>query len=155
MATIIQTLKVSNIQRKKAHNPNEYRRDRLLNVISEQMAAVQAKLAGEHFMPKVTRKVTNKFTGEKTRMEVVKRFRPCWWTNEEGKTFMELRYGARALEIAKGKTTIEVGDMAKLLPTLELLRDAVLLGEFDDLLSSASSRLASQLRSKRSSKAQN
>lgn len=68
---------------------------------------------------------------------------------------MELRYGARALEIAKGKTTIEVGDMAKLLPTLELLRDAVLLGEFDDLLSSASSRLASQLRSKRSSKAQN
>ncbi len=149
MASIIQTLKFSNVQRKKVHNPNEYRRDRLLNIIAEQMAAVEAAAKGEHFMPKVTRLVVNKFTGEKTRKEVVKRFRPCWWTNDDGKTYMELRYGARALEIAKGKTTIEVGDMSKLLPTLELLRDAVLLGEFDDLLSTASSRLAAQLRAKR------
>jgi hypothetical protein len=149
MATIIQSLKVSNVQRKKVHNPNEYRRDRLLNIISEQMAALNAQANGEHFMPKVTRVVVNKFTGEKVKKEVVKRFRPCWWKNEDGKTFMELRYGSRALEIAKGKTTIEVGDMNKLMPTLELLRDAVLLGEFDDLLSSASSRLAAQLRAKR------
>jgi hypothetical protein len=149
MATIIQTLKISNLQRKKIHNPNEYRRDRLLNIIAEQITGAQATANGEHFMPKVSRLVVNKFTGEKVHKECPKRFRPCWWVHEDGKTYMELRYGARALEISKGKTTIEVGEMSKLLPTLELLRDAVLLGEFDDLLSSASSRLAAQLRAKR------
>lgn len=149
MATIIQSLKLSNAKRSVKHDPVAYRRDRLLNIISTQMDAAQAHLQGDHFQPMVSRLVLNKFTGDKTRMEVPKRFRQCWWTGDDGKVYMELRYGARPLEIAKGKTTVEVGDLAKLLPTLELLRDAVLMGEFDDLLASASSRLASQLRAKR------
>lgn len=152
MATILQGLKVSTQQRKIERSPVQYRRDRLLNVITEQMDAANAAVSGQHFMPTTHRLVLNKFTGDKTRMEVPKRFRQCWWTGDDGKVFMELRYGSRSLEIAKGKTTIEVGDMAKLLPTLELLRDAVLLGEFDDLLTAASSRLAAQLRAKRSDK---
>lgn len=149
MATILQGLKVSTQQRTIERTPVQYRRDRLLNLISEQMEAATASINGEHFMPKVSRLVLDKFTGERTRKEVTKRFRQSWWRGDDGKTYMQLRYGSKALEISKGKTTIEVGDMSKLVPTLELLRDAVLIGEFDDLLSSASSRLASQLRSKR------
>lgn len=149
MATILQTLKVSSTQRKVQSSPTQYRRDRLLNIISHQMEAATAKSEGKQFSLMTQKKVLDKFTGERKLMTVPKRFRQSWWKGDDGKVYLQLRYGSRLLEIAKGKTTIEVGDMAKLVPTLELIRDAVLLGEFDDLLSSASSRLAAQLRAKR------
>lgn len=154
MATLIQSLKVSSVQRKVERSPTQYRRDRLLNIVSRQMEAAAADADGKPYMVTAPRKVLNKFTGETTVMEMPKRFRQCWWTGDDGKTYLELRYGAKVLEIAKGKTTIEVGDFAKLIPTLELVRDAVLLGEFDDLLSSASSRLAAQLRTRRKGKSE-
>jgi len=153
MATILQTLKVSSVQRKVDRSPTQHRRDRLLNIIAEQMDAATAHAGGKPYAVTINRKVLNKFTGEKTTMNVPKRFRQCWWTADDGKTYMQLRYGTKLLEIAKGKTTIEVGEFAKLVPTLELIRDAVLLGEFDDLLTSASSRLAAQLRARRKDKA--
>ena len=43
--------------------------------------------------------------------------------------------------------------MANLLPVLEKVRDAVMLGELDDQLTSASLRLADQLKSKRTATA--
>ena len=70
----------------------------------------------------------------------------------DGKCYLEIRYGWRRLEVGKGKTTVEVGDMANLLPVLEKIRDAVMLGELDDQLTSASLRLADQLKSKRTAK---
>ena len=152
MATILQSLKVTAVQRKVDRSPTQHRRDRLLNIISTQIEAAIAHAESKPFVVTANRKVLNKFTGETQVMNLPKRFRQCWWTGDDGKTYMELRYGAKVLEIAKGKTTIEVGEFAKLVPTLELIRDAVLLGEFDDLLSSASSRLAAQLRARRKSK---
>lgn len=155
MATILQSLKVSTVQRHIDRSPTQHRRDRLLNIINEQMEAAAAHAEGKPYVVTVNRKVLNKFNGEKTTVNVPKRFRQCWWSADDGKTYMQLRYGSKTLEIAKGKTTIEVGEFSKLVPTLELIRDAVLLGEFDDLLSSASSRLAAQLRARRKSKPDN
>ncbi len=65
---------------------------------------------------------------------------------------LELRYGTKVIEFAKGKTSIIVGNWSDLIPTLELLKQAVQVGEFDDQLSATASQLAKQLIAKKKSK---
>ena len=149
MVTILQGLKVSSAQRFIQKSPIIYRRERILTNIAEQIEAANAFLDGKPFTAKVSYIARDKLTGEQTLIEKHKRFRPCWWIGEDGGYFLELRYGWRSLTIAKGKTTVEVGDASKLVPTLELLRDAVLVGELDEQLNAASSKLADRLHSKR------
>ena len=47
---------------------------------------------------------------------------------------LDVRYGNRPLPIKAGKGTIQVGEVADLVPTLNLLRDAVIAGELDKVL---------------------
>jgi hypothetical protein len=45
------------------------------------------------------------------------------------------------IELAKGKNAIELASSADLVPTLQLVRDAVIAGELDEAISSASEKL--------------
>jgi hypothetical protein len=53
---------------------------------------------------------------------------------ETGKTAIAVRYGARVLELAKGKFAVEVPSPAQLIPTLELIKTAIDAGELDEQL---------------------
>jgi hypothetical protein len=140
MVTILQSLKVSNVRRTVERSPAQVRRIKLVSSIVEQCTAAKAKLNGETYCVKVLRRIRNKVTGESVVAERDKRFRPCWWIAEDGKHYLEVRYGWKQLEIAKGKSTIEVGDASNLIPTLEILRDAAMVGEFDDQLNAVAPR---------------
>ena len=54
---------------------------------------------------------------------------------------MSVKYGAKILELAKGKSAIEVGTMSELIPTLDMLKTAVAAGELDTQIDSASGTL--------------
>jgi hypothetical protein len=56
------------------------------------------------------------------------------FTTDGGKTAIAVRYGARVLELAKGKFAVEVPSPAQLIPTLELIRTAIDAGELDEQL---------------------
>jgi hypothetical protein len=60
-----------------------------------------------------------------------RRLRTWWFTNERGSLCLSIRYGARVLELAKGKNAIEVGDFQTLTKALETVKQAVLEGELD------------------------
>ena len=45
-----------------------------------------------------------------------------------------IRYGARVLELAKGKFAVEIASPAQLLPMLELIKTAIDAGELDEQL---------------------
>ena len=47
-----------------------------------------------------------------------KRVKPWWFTAENGKLALHVRYGSRALELAKGKFAIEVASDRDLAATL-------------------------------------
>ncbi len=47
---------------------------------------------------------------------------------------LTLRDGAKELPLAEGKTSIEVGEIANLVDTLETIRSAVLAGEINPAL---------------------
>ncbi len=54
---------------------------------------------------------------------------------------MNVRYGARTIELAKGKSTVEIVNMDQLVPTLELIKRAVEEGELDAQIEVAAIKL--------------
>jgi hypothetical protein len=70
-----------------------------------------------------------------------KRVRPWWFVTDAGKFALSVRYGTKVLELAKGKVAVEVGGEKDLVPTLELIKTAVLNGELDTQIEAAALKL--------------
>jgi hypothetical protein len=90
--------------------------------------------AGTTFAPVKFRSVVEHDTGIRRQVEVPKRIKSWVFTTETGKTAIAVRYGARVLELAKGKFAVEVPSPAQLIPTLELIKTAIDTGELDEQL---------------------
>jgi hypothetical protein len=54
---------------------------------------------------------------------------------------LSVRYGSKPLELAKGKNAIELNQSSELVPTLQLIKDAVVAGELDEAIAAASHKL--------------
>lgn len=147
--SILQSLKVTSSKRPTAASPITFRRNAVLKKIHEQIEAAKARQEGRQHSVQAVQRIRNKETGE--RIEVIKDryIREGWWIGDDGHLMLELRYGTKPLEFSKGKSTIVVGDWSNLIPTLEKLKQAVQLGEFDDQLNATASLLAQQLAGKK------
>jgi hypothetical protein len=139
MSTIA-TLKLSTNKKSQAMNPAAQRRNKLCKKLWEQIQLAQAHLEGKEFTTTRFRTVTDQ-DGLRRSVELPKRVRAWWWNGDNGKIALNIRYGAKVVEIAKGKSTIEVATHTDLIPTLELLKRAVEAGELDIQLESASVKL--------------
>jgi uncharacterized protein YifE (UPF0438 family) len=64
-------------------------------------------------------------TGEVREILMPKGVKSWSWTAENGKTCIAVRYGSKVLELAKGKTAVEVGTNKELVAVLTTLRKAV------------------------------
>lgn len=133
----LNNLKLSNAKRSNGLPPLVVRRHKLLSKLSEQIQLAQAQQQGQPF--NTTRLKTIKDEqGQRQTVEVQRRVKQWWWTNDTGKTCLNIRYGARALELAKGKVTVEVGAPEHLVDTLRLIKNAVELGELDTQIETVS-----------------
>jgi hypothetical protein len=112
-------------------SPVVQRRNRLIAKIWEQTELAKAQQNGQTFAPMHFRKIKDAETGICRRIETPKRIKPWWFTSESGKLCLLVRYGAKSLELAKGKTAIEIATHADLIPTLDMLKIAVGAGELD------------------------
>ncbi|HDR9061593.1 TPA: hypothetical protein QDB03_003214 [Burkholderia vietnamiensis] len=119
------------------------RRNRLIAQIWEQTELAKAQQAGTSFTPTKFRSVKDAETGERRNVEVQKRVRAWWWTAENGRVHMFVKYGAKTLELAKGKQAIEVGTLEDLIPTLDMLKAAVVAGELDAQIEAVSGQMRS------------
>ena len=75
--------------------------------------------------------------GNSTQIEVAKRVSQWFWT-DNNKTFVQIRYGTRVLELQKGKNTIECSSSEDLVKTLGIVRTCVANGELDSVIEAAS-----------------
>ena len=108
------------------------RRNKVAARLVEQIELAKAKMEGRAYCATRQRRVTDEQTGEKRTVETAKRMREWWWVAADGKKInIVLKYGAKVIEIAKGKTAIEIASEKELVATLELLRQAVEGGELD------------------------
>ena len=76
-------------------------------------------------------------------IESPKRIRPWWFTSDTGKVCISVRYGSWTLELAKGKSSVEVGSASELIAALETIKLAVEAGELDSQIEIASAGLKS------------
>ncbi len=131
-------------QQKPMHiTPIQVRRNKLAKRLWEQMELARAQQAGTTFAPTKLRTVVQNDTGLRRQVEVSKRVKAWWFTADNGKLAMTVRYGTRVIELSKGKWAVEVGSDKDLLPVLETLKAAVLAGELDMQIEAASVKLRS------------
>ncbi len=136
----LSTLKLSAAAKPTGVTPAQFRRNKLSKRLWEQIELARAQAAGNTFTVKRFRTLKQD-DGSRRSVEVPKRVRQWWWLTENNKLAMNLRYGARAVELAKGKTAIEIASVDDLVPTLEILKKAVEAGELDSQIELASVKL--------------
>ena len=119
-------------------SPVVQRRNKVAKRIAEQIALATAKQDGKSYAPTKQRKVTDASTGEINTITVPKRIKEWWFVTDSGKMCVQLRYGAKIVEFAKGKSAVELATADQLVPTLEALKAAVEGGELDAQLEAVS-----------------
>ncbi len=131
-------LKLVAAKRPQAATPIVQRRNKLSNQLWEQIELARAAAEGRTYAPIKLRNVVNKVTGERTRIEAVKRVKQWWFVADTGRVCVQVRYGTRVLELAKGKNSIEVANGDELLSVLETVKRCVEAGELDAQIDAAS-----------------
>jgi len=112
-------------------SPVVIRRNKVIDRLHEQLEMAKARQEGRTYAPTRMRSVKNAETGVKTTIETTKRLKQWWWVTDNGKVCVSLRYGAKIIEIVKGKTAVELASEKELVATLEILKQAVESGELD------------------------
>jgi hypothetical protein len=138
MATLLSSLKLVAATRDNKVSPVLQRRQKLIKKIDEQMELAKAQANGSIYNPTKFKNIVNAETGTNEYKQVPKRIRAWWWKNEAGKWNLVVRYGARIIELGKGKNSIELENEAAILPTLEVIKKAVEAGELDDAITAVS-----------------
>ena len=127
----LSALKLVQAKREKSTSPQHARRQKLSTKLAEQIQLAKAQQSGTEFSPVRVRTVKDEATGMNRKVEVPKKLKPWWWTDEKGKLCITVRYGARTLEIVEGKNAIETDNIADVITSLQVIRTAVDSGELD------------------------
>ena len=128
---LLNSLKIVAAKRPQAMPVMLIRRNKLLKKLHEQQMLAEAVLAGSTYNSTRYKKVVDQETGVSKTVEVPRRVRAWWWTGEDGKICLNVKYGCSCLQIAKGKFAIEAGSIEGVIEALQTLKKATEAGELD------------------------
>ena len=137
----LNTLKLVAAQKPTSLPQVEQRRNKLVKRILEQIELAKAEQSGTTFSPVKFRSYTDKETGVRKQVETNKRVKAWWFTSENGKLALCVRFGPKILELAKGKFAVEVSSSSEIVNVLEIVKRAVLNGELDAAIDNAAKKL--------------
>lgn len=118
--SIEQALALVPVTKPKTINPVVQRRSRLLKSIRRQQSLVDSYKAGE------------------------KTHRTWFWMNEDGKIYLQVKYGKLPLELSKGKFAIQCSSLEDVSKNLSIVETLVNKGEFDAMLTTVSKEIRSK-----------
>jgi hypothetical protein len=122
-------LNVTQLKRPQALSPTEHRRAKLVAKLEEQLALAQAQAEGKRYV--VTKPSWSRDeNGAKIRVQRERMVKPWWFADGEG-VVLVVRYGARIMELQKGKRAIAINTYAMLPGALNTLIAAAKAGELD------------------------
>lgn len=127
----LSTLKLTNAKRPQAMPAVLVRRNKLVKKLFEQIQLAQAQEAGDTYTAKRLKNVRDAETGLTKTVEVPKRVRQWWWTGDNGKLCLNIKYGSNTIELSKGKYAVELTSAAEIVPVLTTIKDAAEAGELD------------------------
>lgn len=132
MSQALASLKLVNAKRINVIDPIQFRRNKLNEKLKVQIAMAQSMSKGEQFIVKRMKKVTDKVSGMTSLIEVTKRIKTWWFTSSDTKRVtVQLFYGNKVIDLAKGKNAVEVANGVELNAVLLKLQEAVLDGSLD------------------------
>ncbi len=137
------TLKLVSAKKPQQLPSIQLRRNKLSNKLWEQIQLAKSQISGQPFVVTRFRSVKDRDSGLRKQVEMPKRVRPWWFVTENGKVCVSIRYGSWTLELAKGKSSVEVGSPDELVMALETIKQAVEAGELDTQIEVASAGLKS------------
>lgn len=146
--SVLTSLQLISAQRSNSIPPVVKRRNKLSAKLYEQMQLAAAQVEGRAFSATKQKKVVNAETGESRTVEIAKRIKQWWWVNANGKVVLAVRYGAKTLELAKGKNAVEIESIEAVLPTLQIIKKAVESGELDNAIEAVSGAIKSNYKAK-------
>ncbi len=117
------------------------RRSKVAKRLLEQIEIAKISQGQAGVAPTKLRVETDAVTGEERTLQVVKRVKEWFFTADNGKMCVMLRYGSKTVELAKGRTAVELSSADQLVSTLATLRDAVSNGELDAQIEAASAQV--------------
>ena len=122
-------LTITQLKRPQKQSPADERRGKLVAKLEEQLALAQAQAEGKSYV--VTKSAwTRDGEGNKKRVQKERAVR-AWWWNEGTVLIMVVRYGARPLELSKGKRALSVANAAALPEVINTIIAATKAGELD------------------------
>ena len=132
MSAILSSLKFVNAKRQNTVDPIKFRRNKLNEKLKVQFAMAQAMSKGETYMAKRIKTVRDEATGLTSQVEVSKRVKTWWFVNNDTKKIaVQIFYGNKVIDFAKGKNAVEVANGDELLSVLGRLQEAVMDGSLD------------------------
>ena len=141
MATTLATLKFTLAKKPSQLSAVQYRRNKICGRLNEQIELATAQAEGRTYAPSRLKTVTDA-DGARRTVEAPKRVKAWWFAiGDNGKIALTVRYGAKTLELVKGKNAIELASTNDLVKTLELLKAAADSGEMDVAIEVAGSAL--------------
>lgn len=137
--TTLNNLKLITDTRNKTISPILHRRNKLITKLDEQLQLCIAKKDGNIYAPKKLKSFTDRHTGERKTIEITKKIKEWYWTNDTGKISLYVKYGSKLLSLnKKGNNAIECANTDDLIETLTTLKKIVANGELDDAITSIS-----------------
>lgn len=115
-------------------------RSKMAKRLFEQMELARSQRDGTAYIQMRVKTITG-IDGEPKSIEVQKRVKAWWFTADNGKLCLLVRYGSKVIELARGKTAVEVTTLDELVSALATIKAAVEAGELDAQIQAASSQL--------------
>ena len=117
------------------------RRNKLAKRVWQQIELAKAREQGTQFRVAKFKSYTDNETGLRKQVETQMQVKQWWFTTDAGKLAISVRYGSKVLELEKGKYAVEVAHEKDLAKTLDVIKTAVLAGELDTQIATASVNL--------------
>lgn len=136
---------------KRQQTKTEHRRAKLLEKLEDQLAMIDALIAGETFTRHRRAWQTND-AGERVLVERIKRTRPWYWMSGAGGCYFSVWYGSKVLELKPGMTAISVNKREELPDAIRSIMDAVKFGELDIQIEDVAEKGTADLRLKGAAK---
>ncbi len=145
MSQVLASLKLVNAKRENTVDPIQFRRSKLNDKLKIQIEMAKALSRGEQFTVKRMKKITDEVSGETSLIEVSKRMKTWWFTNNDSKKVaVQLFYGNKVIDLAKGKNAVEVSNGDELIAVLLKLQEAVVDGTLDSQIEVAADSVKSR-----------
>ena len=132
MSANLSNLKLINAKRVNSIDPVIFRRNKLNEKLKVQIAMAHTMSKGEVFTQKRKKLMRDELTGHSSYVDIDKRVKTWWFTNNDTKRVaVQLFYGNKVIDLAKGKNAVEVSNGDELIAVLLKLQEAVLDGSLD------------------------